>query len=181
MNSIQKFIARISLYRWELAAVAGVVGIMVLVWFLLLPHGQMQWRQWNRIIKQIQFIRSAELLPVRVDALERENGAIDSTLHLLENRTAFNESLVLEKLYALADSVKCTIEKVQVSDPLPVTSGMEIPVYIQGKGAYDAVGCFVSGIENGEYTVRIRQLSAKKDTHETISIIIDFVIMESKL
>lgn len=182
MNKFQETLFRIGLLRWEILSVFGIIALVVLIWYAVLPIVSSQWKQCTSISKDISFLKTADLLPEKSNSIKSKADTIDSLLKMSENQKSFNEPVVMKKMYMLSDSTGCSISKVQIGEPISISSGIEIPVLLQGAGKYSSIGRFVDGIENSDFAARIRQLTVKNDKKGDYgSIFLDFVIMESSI
>jgi len=180
MNKLQKTLYKTGLLRWEIISGVCIIALIMLLGYVLVPAVTYQINRCSDIAKKMQFLRTSDQLPEKSKAITKKADIVDSLLQASKHRERFSEPVVLEKLYELSDSTGCTIAKVQISEPISVGSGIEIPVLLNGSGKYAAIGNLIDGIENGKYASRIRQLTMKNIGVDYVSIFLDFVIMESK-
>lgn len=180
MPKINKSIFQIGLYRWEILTVISIIVGGLIIWHVLYPILSFQSIQSKTISRRLSFLKTADQLQAKSLKIKRKNNFLDSLIQASEMQQRFNEPVVLEKLYTYADTAKCTISKVQIDEPLEISSGIEIPVLLSGKGSYVAIGTFIGFIENCNYAIRIRQLTMKNTKKGIAELFLDFVIMESR-
>lgn len=180
MNKTRETLSKIGLLRWEILSITSIIALVLLAWYVVYPIISYQWKQSTAISKEINFLKTEDMLPEKSNSIRKKADKIDSLLKITESRQGFNEPVIMKKMYMLSDSTGCTISKVQIGEPVNIGSGVEIPVLIQGAGKYSSIGKFTDGIENSNFATRIRQLTIKNDKKGDLgSIFLDFVIMES--
>ncbi len=178
--SRHKIAYKTGLLRWEIVTGLCILAIVALTWYAIIPAFSYQASRFSSVAKKLQFLKTSDQLPAKSAEITRKADMLDSLLQASEQRERFSEPAVLEKLYELSDSTGCTVEKVQISEPITIGTGLEIPVLLNGFGNYEAVGRFIDGIENSKYASRVRQLTMESIGVNNVSIFLDFVILESR-
>ncbi len=169
---------KLSLRRWELGAAAFVLLLAAVSWHALAPLGKAQWRAFIKLRVQLAFLGRAEQLPHDIAAADKNIARLDSLLNVFADREPFEDSRVLEKVYAIADSSRFTISEVRIGEPVYAGERIDYPVLVNGEGNYLSVGKFVEGIESMNHSIRVRQLTLNRREQDSAFVVCDFVVTE---
>lgn len=168
--------------RWYIGLVAWVAALAGVAWHIQAPLAIRQYERIRGVMQDIAFIGRAETIAAETAALTRRANAVEEILHTGESRKEFSETEVVEGVYALADSAGCTVGKVLSGDAVVTENWIEHPLVFEGTGSYESVCRFVDGIENAEYSSRVRQLMITSDEegkHDGGELFLDFVVLEA--
>ncbi len=171
-------------FRWYIGLVAWVAALAGVAWYIQAPLAIRQYERIRGVMQDIAFIARAETIVVETAVLTRRSDAVEEILGTGESLKEFNETEVVEGVYALADSQDCTVGKVLSGDAVVTENWIEHPLVFEGAGSYESLCRFVDGIENAEYSSRVRQLmitSDKEGKHDGGELFLDFVVLEASV
>ncbi len=173
---------RISHFRWYIGLVVWVAVLGGVVWYVQAPLIVRQYERVRGVMQDLAFIGRAETIAAETAALTRRADKVEELLSTGESRKAYKGTEVVDGVYALADSVGCTIENMSPAEAVVTENWIEHPLEFTGTGSYESLCRFVDGIENAEYSSRVRQLlmthdeEGKRDRGE---LFVDFVVLEA--
>lgn len=170
----------VSLYRWYFMLALWLVGLGMGTWYLVMPLARGRVAGFRELRADLAFFDRAETLPREIEGLRREALLLDSLLASVDNRKPFDEAQVVEEVYTLADSAGCGVSKVEIGEPIRVSSAVEIPITLNAKGSYESIGKLTDGVENSGYATRVRQMLLNKSGEDEGSLYLDFVVMEGR-
>jgi len=168
----------IGLYRWEIAGGILALSITALIFLALVPFTKAALVTITREQKNREVLRTAATLPQKIAIAEKNAAHLDSIVKELENRPRFEQTKVVEQVYALAEKAGCDAARVEIGDNITIENGKEVPFIFRGKGNYTAIGKFIEGIENLDLVSRIRQATIKKEYKTTGSLYLDFIVID---
>ena len=172
---------RISHFRWYIGLLAWTAVLAGVVWYIQAPLIVRQYEGIRGVMQDIAFIGRAETISAETAALTGRADKVEKLLSTGESRKEFNETDVVEGVYALADSAGCTVGKVLSGDVVVTENWIEHPLVFEGTGSYESLCRFVDGVENAEYSSRVRQLMMTHDSEgekDRGELFLDFVVLE---
>jgi hypothetical protein len=179
MSLLHATALKIGSRRWELTSGAVFIVVLVIFGSFFLPWARHQVAVIAVLQRDLSSISKADTIPQAIARAGQRIAGIESTITNGQAHKAFNEAQVVAAVYALAESTGCAAAKVLVSEPVVLEHGVEIPLQVEGSGAYAAMGKFVAGIENLAYATRIRQLTLRRNNDESGTLSADFIIMDA--
>ena len=90
MNKSRETVIRIGLLRWEMLSIVSVIVLLLLAWYIVYPVIFFQWEQSAAISKEINFLKTEDMLPeksylLRISTIFLPYSIDDSTEHPVTN------------------------------------------------------------------------------------------------
>ena len=172
-----KLQARLGMWRWEALLLVLLIAVGWAVKEAAIPMIGKLTIGLENVKRESAFIGKADSFGQELRNVKSDARMIDSLMTASHASRPFAEAVMLGTVYHLADSVGCTTGKLLIGDSVVIEGGKEVPVSYEGRGSYRALGKVIDGIENLEYSTRIRQIDMKRLDSDSGSMSVDFVVL----
>lgn len=166
--------------QWNIACVVILAVMAIIAWRLLLPLGKDVFNDGKKLTHSISLVSKADSIAYLANAMQNNADRLDSLIRTISDTQTLSEQTIPGTLYNLAGNSGIKTSKLEISKPVKVPEGLQIPVTMAAEGNYGQCGKFIDGLENMEFSVRIRDLDMKNAAKGQVTMFLDFIILSQK-